>query len=92
MQLRQSASFKRYLDLGPGAMVDLVAQAIDAHLQRIEGASNGRCDAEGLTKLIELIQELKKDQRAIAAIVDSSTTTLASILRGTRCEAERARV
>lgn len=71
------------------AIAGWLAQAIEAHLQRIEveGTPDEENNAASLTVLIQHVRELRAGQRAIAAIVDSSVATLATILRGQEASA-----
>ena len=67
-----------------------IGHAIEARLQEIERVADGRPRDEDLMALSQQVRELREGQRAIAAIVDSSTTLLAHFLRGTMYEADHA--
>jgi hypothetical protein len=71
-------------------VIGFIGHAIEAHLQEIERLAHGRPRNEDLIALSQQVRELREGQRAIAAIVDSSTTLLARFLRGTTYEADSA--
>jgi hypothetical protein len=68
----------------PASVEAFVQRAIESELRRIDGACVPQSDYGDLAAVAKQIQRLEKGQRAIIALVDSSATVLAALLRGRR--------
>lgn len=67
---------------GPVSVEAFVQRAIESELQRVQCDRLTQSDCGDLAALARQVQKLEKGQRAIVALVDSSATVLAALLRG----------